>query len=364
MKPATAAQRLPIVIACCPQACGRRIAVHRAAVRYAARKSPVASASALPTCVTRPPSPVCSSCSPATRLGARTSATAPSAAASATTARGGSRSLSSTQPSSAAHSGLRLMKVSASAADVSKNDTVKPHETSAWKQPASRRCSGAAAGRNCGAARSQIRRSRAASPQRVYLIAMREYRRLVARDSQRPREHGVRRHEDDAGEPSSGQRCAGGEPGARSAGPWRPRSRRRGDGALVHPTAPASAGSWTGDVIAMAFYQLVGQNCFGDPRAGDPGTARARRAAESLEGCVERPSLVNSAPAAGHEQKEHNPHHRVMLQGHVPRLVETADTMRVRFSRSTFVFTSVQLAEVCRARPERSRGSAQFEEST
>ena len=39
---------------------------------------------------------------------------------------------------------LRLMKVRASAADVSKNDTVKPHETSAWKQPASRRCSGAA----------------------------------------------------------------------------------------------------------------------------------------------------------------------------------------------------------------------------
>ena len=26
---------------------------------------------------------------------------------------------------------------------------------------------------------------------------------------------------------------------------------------------------------------------FGDPRAGDPGTARARRAAQSLEGCVE-----------------------------------------------------------------------------
>ena len=35
----------------------------------------------------------------------------------------------------------------------------------------------------------------------------------------------------------------------------------------------------------------------------------------------------------------------------LPTNCGTADTMRVRFTRSTFVFTSVQLGEVCRARP-------------
>ena len=78
------------------------------------------------------------------------------------------------------------------------------------------------------------------------------------------------------------------------------------------------------------------------PRMNSVGFTPTRRAQPSRVGALTAEFLG----AFSHAQRSH-----VEAPASLPTNCGTADTMRVRFTRSTFVFTSVQLAEVCRARP-------------
>ena len=81
------------------------------------------------------------------------------------------------------------------------------------------------------------------------------------------------------------------------------------------------------------------------PRMNSVGFTPTRRAQPSRVGALTAEFLG----ALFHSQRSH-----VEAPASLPTNCGTADTMRVRFTRSTF---AVQLAEVCRARPDlRSRG--------
>ena len=77
------------------------------------------------------------------------------------------------------------------------------------------------------------------------------------------------------------------------------------------------------------------------PRMNSVGFTPTRRAQPSRVGALTAEFLG----ALFHSQRSHGE-----APASLPTNCGTADTMRVLFSRSTFVFASVQLAEVCRAR--------------
>ena len=86
------------------------------------------------------------------------------------------------------------------------------------------------------------------------------------------------------------------------------------------------------------------------PRMNSVGFTPTRRAQPSRVGAL-------TAETRGDFSHAVRPHGEAPAS--IPTNCGTADTMRVLFTRSTFVFTSVQLAEVCRARPDlRSRGKS------
>ena len=78
------------------------------------------------------------------------------------------------------------------------------------------------------------------------------------------------------------------------------------------------------------------------PRMNSVGFTPTRRA---------QPSRVGALTAEKRGDFSHARRSHGEAPASLPTNCGTADTMRVRFTRSTFVFTSVQLAEVCRARP-------------
>ena len=90
------------------------------------------------------------------------------------------------------------------------------------------------------------------------------------------------------------------------------------------------------------------------PRMNSVGFTPTRRA---------QPSRVGALTA----EKRGDFSHAVRPHGEAPASIPTncgtADTMRVRFTRSPFVFTSVQLAQVCRARPHLGSEGSAFQSS-